>query len=253
MSEYPDANELVVCRIKGIKNYGVFVDLLEYEKEGFVHVSNVASGWIKNIRSHVSEGQIRVGQVVRIDKAKDLIDISFRKVSTNQEKRKMSSYKRAKRADKLFERAAQQLKEKPEEAYKKIADPLKDEFGDLFSAFEAMSATGEEAIKDLKLPKKWAELLVKLSEESIAPPKVSITGTLRMKVYSPDGINLIKDMLGKLEKAGLDVSYVSAPDYSVSVTANDYPEAEKILKKGIGLAEKEFKKIGEISFERAQK
>ena len=59
--------------------------------------------------------------------------------------------------------------------------------------------------------------------------------------------------LAKLEKVGLDVTYVSAPDYKLSVTAEDYVEAEKILKKGLELAEKEFKKTGEISFERAQK
>ena len=35
MSEYPDPNELVVCKITSIKGYGVFVTLLEYEKEGF--------------------------------------------------------------------------------------------------------------------------------------------------------------------------------------------------------------------------
>ena len=253
MSEYPDPNELVVCRIKGIKNYGVFVDLLEYSKEGFVHISNVASGWIKNIRSHVSEGQVRVGQVVRVDMGKDLIDISFRKVSTNQEKRKMSEYKRAKRANKLFERAAQQLKEDPAESHKMIAEPLKEEFGDLFSAFEAMSAHGNDAIKGLKLPKKWAELLVSLAKENISPPKVNITGTLKIRAYSSDGINSIKVLLKKLEKAGLHISYVSAPNYKASVTAEDYIDAEKILKKGIQLAEKEFKKIGDISFERGQK
>ena len=253
MSDYPDPNELVVCRIKGIKNYGVFVDLQEYNKEGFVHISNVASGWIKNIRSHVSEGQIRVGQVVRVDKGKNLIDISFRKVSTNQEKRKMSEYKRAKRANKLFERAAQQLKEDPAVSFKKIAVPLKDEFGDLFSAFEAMSAHGADAINGIKMPKKWAELLVSLAEENISPPKVNITGTLKIRAYTPDGINSIKALLKKLEKPNLHISYVSAPNYKVSVTAADYPDAEKALKKAIQLAEKEFKKIGDISFERSQK
>ena len=253
MSEYPEPNELVVCKIKSIKNYGVFVDLLEYKKEGFVHISNVASGWIKNIRSHVSEGQVRVGQVVRVDRAKDLIDISFRKVSANQEKRKMSAYKRAKRAHKLFERAAKQLEEDPAEAFKKVAAPLEDEFGDLFSAFEAMSAHGSEALRGVKVPKKWASLLVSLAKDSISPPKVTISGTLKIRAYTPDGINSIKALLKKIEKANLGVSYMSAPNYKVTVTAEDYSEAEKILKKGIQLAEKEFKRIGDISFERAQK
>lgn len=253
MSVYPDASELVVCRIKSIKNYGAFVDLLEYDKEGFIHVSNIASGWVKNIRSHVSEGQIRVAQVVRVDRGKDLIDISLRKVSDNQEKRKMSEYKRAKRADKLFERIAKQMKEDHEEAYKKIADPLKDEFGDLYSAFEAMSSTGNDAIKSLKLPKKWADALVELAKESVTAPQVTITGTLTMKMYTSDGVETIKSALKKLTKAGADMVYLSAPEYQLTVTASDYPDAEKILKKAMDSVEKDFKKKGELSFERAPK
>ena len=253
MSDYPDPNELVVCRLKSIKNYGAFVDLMEYEKEGFVHVSNIASGWVKNIRSHVSEGQIRVAQVVRVDMQKDLIDLSLRKVSDNQEKRKMSEYKRAKRADKLFERIAKHLNEDHDEAYAKIAEPMKDEFGDLYSAFESMSATGADAIKSLKLPKKWVEALVELAKESVTAPEVTISGTLMMKMYTPDGVETIKSALKKLEKPGVNVAYISAPDYQLSVTAPDYPEAEKMLKNAMESVEKDFKKKGEISFERAQK
>ncbi len=253
MSDYPELNELVVCKIKSVKGYGVFVDLLEYEKEGFVHISQIASGWIKNVRSHVSEGQIRVAQVTHIDKEKGMIDVSFRKVSDGQEKRKMSSYKLTNRANKLFEHVAKQLKEDPEESYPIIAEPLKAEYGELYAAFEAMSSHGMEALEDVDIPKKWGEALVKFAEETVTAPEVTITRKLTLKSYASDGVNDIRNALQELEKHDLKAIYVSAPEYSVSATAGDYLEAERMLKKGIESIEKIFKKHGEISIERAQK
>lgn len=253
MSEYPQSGELVVCKIKSIKNYGAFVDLLEYGKEGFVHISQIASGWVKNIRSHVSEGQIRVAQVTNVDPAKGMVDVSFRKVSDGQERRKMSDYKRAKKAEKLFERVAGKLKEDLKAAHESVAEPLKAEFGDLYTAFETISAKGAESVASVRIPDKWKLELVSIAQESISVPEVSISGKLTLRSFSPDGISEIRAALAKLEAAGLEVSYISAPLYSLSSTAAAYPEAEKKLKDGLDTIEKDFKKSGEISFERAQK
>lgn len=253
MGGYPTSGELVVCKIKAIKNYGAFVDLVEYGKEGFVHISQIASGWVKNIRSHVSEGQVRVAQVTNVDSAKGMIDVSFRKVSDGQERRKMSDYKRAKKAEKLFERAAGKLKEDLAAAHASVAEPLKAEFGDLYTAFETISAKGAEAFANMGIPEKWKLELVTIAQESISAPEVSISGKLTLRSFEPDGIDTIREALAKLEAMGLDVRYISAPLYSVSVTAPAYPEAEKKLKDGLDAIEREFRKSGEISFERAQK
>jgi len=252
MPGYPELNELVVCKIKGIKGYGAFVDLIEYEKEGFVHISQIASGWVKNIRSHVSEGQVRVGQVTNVDKEKGQVDVSFRRVNDSQEKRRISEYKRAKRSDKLLERAAQAINEDPIKARLEVGEPLKHEFGELYSAFEAMSVGGAEAVKT-PLPKKWLDELSKIARESVKVPKVVIHRKLHLKSFSPSGAEEIKKALQSLEARSIKVVYVSAPDYQLSVTAADYPLAEKILREGVEEIEPAFKKTGELTIERAQK
>ena len=64
-SGWPDPGELVVGKVDEIADFGVFVTLSEYEdKRGLVHVSEVASGWIKNVRDHVSTGQTVVAKVL---------------------------------------------------------------------------------------------------------------------------------------------------------------------------------------------
>ncbi len=178
-SDWPERNDLVVVRIKRIANYGATVELIEYtKKEGFVHISQVASGWVKNIRSHVSEGQMRVGKINRMDRERGTIDISFRAVSSQQEKRKNEDWKREKRADKLFEMICKDIKKPVEESYKEIAYVLEEEFGDLFSAFESASIYGEEALESVKIPDDWKKVIVKHSQESITAQEVTIKGDL---------------------------------------------------------------------------
>ena len=46
--EYPEEGELVVCTVQSVKNFGAFVSLDEYgSREGFIHVSEIATGWVK--------------------------------------------------------------------------------------------------------------------------------------------------------------------------------------------------------------
>jgi translation initiation factor 2 subunit 1 len=249
-ADYPVEGELVVCKVKSVKNYGAFADLEEYGgKEGFVHVSNVASGWVKNIRSHVSEGQIHVGQVVNVDRAKNVIDVSFRKVSEAQEKRKLSEWKRTKRAEKLFERACTEAGEKPEECAP-FAEKLTEEHGDLYTAFEAISIEGAKPLESLKLPAKLSDALVKICSDSIKPPSVSIRGALTLASYASNGVEVIKKALAGIASDHVKVAYISAPEYSLTVDAHDYVDAEKVLAGAVASIEKSLGKDGEAKFKR---
>jgi len=244
MNEYPREGELVVCKVKRIENYGVFVDLLEYNKEGFVHISNIASGWVKNIRSHVSEGQLRVGYVIKVDRSKDLIDVSFRKVRPNQERRKMEEWKKSKHAMKIFNKVCSALGENFTESVREIIPPIEEEYGDLYSALEACTLDGVKALDGIKIPDKWKKALVEEAKRSIKPPSVEISGILKMQFHSSNGIEQIKQVAKEISSDNVSLSYVSAPEYLLTVTARDYPTAEKILKDVLERAEKQVKMYG---------
>ena len=58
-SEFPEEGELVVCTVQNLKNFGAFVTLDEYDnKEGFIHIRDVATGWVKYIRDY-SKGRTK--------------------------------------------------------------------------------------------------------------------------------------------------------------------------------------------------
>jgi translation initiation factor 2 subunit 1 len=81
-TELPEENELVMAVIKKILPYGAFCSLPEYNNlEAFLHVSEVAPRWIKNIHEFISEGQKHVVKVHHLDKEKNQVDISIKRVS----------------------------------------------------------------------------------------------------------------------------------------------------------------------------
>ena len=64
--EWPNEGELIVGTVYKVVNYGAFANLEEYTgKEAFIHISEVSSGWVKNIRDHVRENQKIVARVLR--------------------------------------------------------------------------------------------------------------------------------------------------------------------------------------------
>src|SRR3989337_4504240 len=108
--EFPEEAELVVCTVKDVKNFGAFVTLDEYEgKEGFIHIAEVSSGWIKYIRDYVREGQKLVCKVLRVDRDKGHIDLSLKAVNEHQKREKIQEWKNEQKAEKLLAISAERL------------------------------------------------------------------------------------------------------------------------------------------------
>src|SRR3989454_845138 len=108
--EWPEEGELVVCTVNNVKNFGAFGTLDEYEgKEGFIHVAEVSSGWIKYIRDYVREGQKLVCKVLRVDREKGHIDLSLKAVNEHQKREKIQEWKNEQKAEKLLSIAAERL------------------------------------------------------------------------------------------------------------------------------------------------
>jgi len=149
----PQVDELVLITIKKIMPYGAFCTLDEYNgKEAFIHISEVAPRWIKNIHEFLHEGQKLVAKVYHVDEKKDQIDLSLKRVTDSERKMKLEESRKEKRAQKLFDVAvklAKSTKAESDYAYQKLTET----YGDIISAMEAIAEKGEEAFKYLKIEK----------------------------------------------------------------------------------------------------
>lgn len=250
--EFPEVGEKVVVRIKKIMNYGVIVSLYEYDNlEGFVHISNVSSGWIKNIRNFVKENQIRVAEVLSVNPEKVQVDLSFKKVSRQEEHEKLEQWKQFKRTKMFIEIIAKKEHKDVDVAWHEIAEPLIEEYGTLAEAFKAIAIHGEQAA--VNVPKQWLPSLLEVVQKNISLPKRTIKAVLSLKSFDSNGVELIKKVLlnglNSVKGSDLNVYYTGSGKYAVEATAADFKEAEKIMKKfqeSVLKTMQETKVIGEL-------
>ncbi len=191
-----------------------------------MHISEVAPRWIKNIHEFISEGQRLVVKVHHIDRAKNQIDVSLKRVSDEEKRKKLEQTSFEKRSQKLIEVAVSDSKAKisAEEVKKKIEEA----YGDLFTCLKEASEKGEVALKDIDLPKQVKTSIVDIAKKNIKKPTVTVGGIISLTCTGADGIETIKKAFTLKEK-DVSVHYLGAPRYKISLTVSDYKTGEKRL------------------------
>ncbi len=235
-SGWPEQDDLVVCSVKKVTDFGAFVELDEYgHKEGLIHISEVASGWVKYIRDHVREGQKIVCKVLYVDTAKHHIDLSLKDVNEHQRRQKIQEWKNEQKAEKWIQYVAKITKTGTEDL-NRLIDLLYGKFGSVYAGFEKSRIGGVSALTDIGIGKEVAEAIRKVAEENLKKPQVEIAGYVDLTNPLPDGIEQIKKALRAAGEVNgddilIDITYTGAPRYRIHVIAPDYKKAENILKK----------------------
>lgn len=249
--EWPEVDELIMCTVTKVFAQGAFAKLDEYKgKEGMIHISEVTSGWVKNIRNHVRERQKVVCRVLDVDKEKGHIDLSLRRVKGSQRRWKAQQWKREKKAEKLLERAAKQLGKGLDVAYEEAGFNLQEKFGDLYSAFEQAAAKGKEVLSGIKIDEEWVETIAQLAASSVEPPSVEVKGYVDLSCPASNGIEVIKSALIDARESigdsdvGAETRYVGSPKYSIRISAPSYKIAEAALKRAAEAAIATVEKAG---------
>ncbi|MEM4633896.1 MAG: translation initiation factor IF-2 subunit alpha [Candidatus Anstonellaceae archaeon] len=232
MAESPELDELVLVTVKKIMPYGAFCTLDEYGgREAFVHISEVAPRWIKNIHEFLHEGQKLVAKVYHIEAEKNQIDLSLKRVTESEKKAKMEESRREKRAEKLFEVAIKLAKSTKAEAVA-ARSALVSKYGNIIEAMEAIGENGAEALAGLKIERGLASALLEVASKNAKKSKAEVNGILTLSSYAPDGVNVVKRLLTSFAKpagAEVQVLYLGAPKYQLRVISDDFKNAEKAL------------------------
>ena len=148
----PEEGELVVATIKTVKQNGAYVDLDEYEGiEGFIFIGEIASGWVKNIRGFVREGQRVICKVLRTRRDGTSLELSLKSVSEERRRDRLQEWKNEQRAHQLFKVLGEKIGWSDEELEAQ-SEELVDVFGTLYAAFEEAAMQKEpSATLDLKV------------------------------------------------------------------------------------------------------
>jgi len=248
-SGWPEPGELVVGEIDEIEDFGVFVDLKEYEdKRGLVHISEVASGWIKNVRDHVQEGQTVVAKVLDVDESSQQIDLSIKDVNDHQRSDTIQEWKNEQKADNWMEIA---FPEGDDEDLTEVANALLAEYGTLYEAFEESAIRGHEALESVDLDDDEIDAIVEAARDNVSVPYVTVTGYVDLESPGTDGVDDVKEALQAAEGNGevpdevdLEVTYVGSPEYRLRVQAPNYKTAERELEESGARAVEAIEGIG---------
>lgn len=228
---FPEESDLVLCTVTSVQFHSVFVNIDEYGKGGMIHISEIAPGRIRNIRDFVKEGKKVVCKVLRINEEKGYIDLSLRRVNESEKRRKIDGIKRQQNAEKIVELAAGKIGAKTEQLYDEVASKIKD-YASLYEFFEA-AAKDDKLLESVGIEKKYIKILDEIIKQRIKPSEVEIIGKLRIIIFVPNGVDVIKESLKRAEEAAKDkisIKYLGSGFYRLMVKAPDYKEAEKLMK-----------------------
>jgi translation initiation factor 2 subunit 1 len=233
---FPEEGELVVGTVTKVENFGAFIRLEEYPgKEGFIHVAEVAPGWVKYIRDYVRENQKIVTKVLAVHHKKGHIDLSLKQVNEHQRREKIQQWKNEQRAEKLFELIAERSGMSHDQAWEQFGNRLVEVFETLYGALEE-AALNPGVLEEEDFEGPWTEVFTQVAQESIVPPTVEIRGYFKLGSTRPDGVNVIREALMRAadvedKDVSIYVQYLGAPRYGVHVKAENYKVAEEELKR----------------------
>jgi translation initiation factor 2 subunit 1 len=107
--EMPEQGEIIVATVTKVMDHGAYVTLDEYDDiQGFLHISEIAPGWIRSVNRFVKDGEKKVLLVKKV-KSND-IDLSLKQVSKDQKKQKLKEVKKYEKGKTLLQNVQDKTK-----------------------------------------------------------------------------------------------------------------------------------------------
>jgi translation initiation factor 2 subunit 1 len=248
IQDFPEVGEIVVATVTRIMDQGAYVTLDEYTNiQGFLHVSEIATGWIRNVEKFLKVGEKKVLLVKRVDRGRSEIDLSLKQISSDQKKKKLLELKRQEKETTLIENLKTRSNLSNSEI-EKIENVLVEKFGSVYDAFAEVAVKGITILNNLGIPPKALSVIEEQSSK-IQIPSVEIRGVLELTCSKSNGLEIIKKaLLDAVEnkKVNVSVIYIGAPKYRLSIIAQNFKDAEKELKPIISSIEDTIHKNGGI-------
>src|SRR3989344_2136327 len=250
-SGFPEENEIVLCKVTKLYPNSVFVNLLEYDKPGIVHISEVSPGRIRNLRDFVSIDRQIVCKILKIDQQKGHIDLSLRRVNSTERRDKLDEIKQEMKAEALLKNIAKKLNQPLEKLYVEVSEKILKEYSHLHSCFKEVVSEGID-LKKMGLNKQLADELTSAIIDKFKPKKFIIKGEIKVQTYDSYGLEKIKTLLSGIDKLSptLGLFYLGAGRYKFNIEDVDHKAAENTLKKIEQLLEKFKDKLSTSVLER---
>jgi translation initiation factor 2 subunit 1 len=243
----PELGEIVIVTVKEVTGHGAYVTLDEYNNlTAFLHISEIATGWIRNIERYVKVKQKTVLKVIRVNQARSEVDLSLKQVTGEEKKSKIIEVKKDEKGSAFMEIIKSKLGY-DENAMRELEDKLTQKYDFIYDVFEAVAIKGPEMFDSLGLKPEVVEAIEHESKK-IQIPHIEVRAVLEIVVKKGNGIDIIKNSLTSVEgsknNAKVFITYIGAPKYRLTVTAENFKIAEKVLNQVIEKIKNNIEKNG---------
>ena len=244
---FPEVNEIVLCEVTKIYGNSTFVQLLEYEKEGVLTISEIAPGRIRNLRDHVVENKVIVCKVLRVDPRLNRIDVSLRRVPIIVMKDKQESIKKEEYSERIYmdvvkelnpgkeSMSDKELEKAKDTLFENTYEPIFEEYETVYDALYDVMIDNSKLDMFTKIDQKTKDAFLKIINERIKPDEVLFKETFSLKCTDSEGVNIIKDAIGNslkpLNYEKISVIYTAAGEFAITITHDDMKSAQRLFDK----------------------
>ncbi|MFH1151978.1 MAG: hypothetical protein V1788_02525 [Nanoarchaeota archaeon] len=223
-----EAEDIVLCTVERIEGTIVFVTIDENGKQGSIILSEIAPGRIRNLRDYVVPKKKIICKILRISPNGN-IDLSLRRVTKKEQQEMRELGKQEKSSTSILKSV---LGDQSKEVVKKILE--QDKVSDFLQEAKEDSKKLEKLVGK-ENAKKILDILNTQKQK-----KALVKKTISLKTSKPNGLELIKNILGKIKDA--EIRYISAGNYSIKTESSDIKVADSNLKNIISEIEKSARK-----------
>lgn len=228
-----EVGDVVICTVERIQGTTVFVEI-EGNGEGYIVLSEIAPGRIRNLRDYVVPKKTIVCKVLKI--SGDRIELSLRRVTQKEQKEAKEEHKLEKSYKNILKTIS------GEEAEKIIHEICKKEN---LCIFLEKSKESPKELEKLIGKEKTTKIIEILNSQKLK--KTVIKKEIQLTTKKENGLKIIKEILNKINQG--EVKYLSAGKYSLKVESENAKKADAKIKETLEKIEKDCKeKNCEFSF-----
>ena len=100
IQKFHEEGKNIITTVRQISWHGVYVTLDEYDTMTcFLHISPIATGWIRNVACYVRPEQKAVLKVIRVNKVNGEVDTSLKRMSGEERKSRVIEVKKSDQAN----------------------------------------------------------------------------------------------------------------------------------------------------------
>ncbi|MGQ9781677.1 MAG: translation initiation factor IF-2 subunit alpha [Nitrososphaeria archaeon] len=243
----PDEGEVVLATVMEITPYGAYVTLDEYKNvRGFLHISEISSGWVKHIDRFIQVNQKTILKVIRVNRVRKEVDLSLRRLTDEERRNKLILLKKEEKSKSVMKKVALDL-QLSDAQIANFTEKILEEYPSLYTMIDSLLEKGVVVLTKLSLPEDFAKKVYEVAKEKLAPPPVVVNKIIQLSSSASDGLEIIKQVLSSISKVEREdvkasIKYISAPNYRLSITAPNYKIAEQCLRQTNEILQKEAKK-----------